>query len=825
MAHDLIDLRDRKADDPERVGGKSVGLHRLIAMGLPVPSGFVLSAGVLRAAQEEPQILAPKLRDRILRRSRRLGGPVAVRSSLVGEDSAHASLAGQLDSVLDIVPGADGERLFAAIEQCRRSATASRLAAYRRHLQSGESPSGAGGPLRLAVIIQRMRPAQAAGVAFSADPVSGRRCVIIEAAPESAAPVVGGLIEPQRWRVDARGTLVEERINSGEAAAVRLLSHGQVAALATDIRRIEAEFNHPVDVEWAWDGERFWYLQARPVTALADQHIYSNRLVSDMSPGLIKPLLWSTNTLGMARNVFGRIFDELLGPTGVDYERLVRKIHSRLYTDMTLLGELLVHLGLPANFFEVLARDEVGERPRVRYTPRRLMRMSRALPFLVRHLRSRRQLREHVTAQKDFLRAYREHQWSDLDLQALLDQVGAVRSQHGRSQWSIFLAAFNSMVRKRVLDRMVRRHAPDIDPADLIRGLGGLKALEPNRRLRELSRLARDLAPDRIEVLRTEDDTAIRAALAGSSEGGRLLAGFDAFLRDYGFLSANGTDITRRSWCEEPQSVWRIIARGCAEEIAPARDETTQIRREARRRVRSELRPLQRVVFARLLRSTSIYLHLRERISLLHSECAFQLRRLYLAIGDRLVAAGVGATAEDVFFLEIDELQRIARGELGVEEANRSIRRRQRILCEDESVHPPDTVCGRLPVAGLPIDEASNADCLVGIGGSSGVIQGRARIVRDPLSAPPDLGREDILVVPFTDVGWTPLFAGVGGIVAETGGQLSHSAIVAREYNLPAVVSVPQATSLLSEYQPITLDGLAGRVYFGHVLNREEKIS
>ena len=106
--------------------------------------------------------------------------------------------------------------------------------------------------------------------------------------------------------------------------------------------------------------------------------------------------------------------------------------------------------------------------------------------------------------------------------------------------------------------------------------------------------------------------------------------------------------------------------------------------------------------------------------------------------------------------------------------------------------------------------------------GSSGLVEGFARIVKDPLAAPADLGSQDILIVPFTDVGWTPLFAGIGGIVAETGGQLSHTSIVAREYNLPAVVSVPYATRLLKDHQPITLDGLAGRVYLGHVLKRGE---
>jgi phosphoenolpyruvate synthase/pyruvate phosphate dikinase len=133
-------------------------------------------------------------------------------------------------------------------------------------------------------------------------------------------------------------------------------------------------------------------------------------------------------------------------------------------------------------------------------------------------------------------------------------------------------------------------------------------------------------------------------------------------------------------------------------------------------------------------------------------------------------------------------------------------------------VELPPTICGdRIPVH--PIELPPGQEYLSGIRGSSGRAQGYARIVLSPAHAPADLDREHILVVPFTDVGWTPLFPGVGGIVAETGGQLSHTSIVAREYGLPAVVSVRQATHLIQEGQLITVDGDAGRVYLKHVLS------
>jgi pyruvate,water dikinase len=829
-----LNLRQRAARDPRLAGGKGAGLAHLHALGLAVPQGFVITTAAFAhvagrlgratsagSATPGPDGLPAELERRILACARKLGGPYAVRSSLMGEDATHASMAGQLATFLDVP---DENVLLDAVKRCYASAFAPRLAVYRRQIgQTEELPAdGKAGQTvvypAMAVVVQRMQPSRVAGVAFSADPVSGRRCVIIEAAAGRPDAVVRGRVNPARWRVDARGVLIE---SSSTGSDEQLLSPERILELARFVRRIAGRLVDPVDVEWLWDGERFWFLQARPISTLAGRHVYSCRLVADMSPGLIKPLLWSTNTLGMTRKVFGRIFDEVLGPTDLDYGQLARCIHSRLYTDMTLLGTLLVRLGLPANFFEILARDEVGERPRLRPSFGQLLRMRRVLPFLWRHLRANDAIRGHIASQDAALNRYREADWQGQSGPELLAQAEDLQVLHGRSQWFIFLAAFNSLLRKRILDRMVRRHAPGVDPADLIRGLTGLKALEPNRRLRELATLARALPSDQLLCLRTGAVQDIESSLRVSEPGRRLLEGFAAFMREFGFLSACGTDISGESWAERPELVWQVIAQNSQpDRLAPA-SETAVIRRETRDRVRRLLHPLQRGVFARLMRSTIVYLHLRERVSLLHTEGAYQMRRVFLAIGRKLVEADALGSTQDVFYLYIEELGQLVTGNLVAAQAREMVERRRAALEADARIIPDETVCGDTPPVRLTnVDQPR--DHLVGIGGSSGLVEGHARIVQDPLAAPADLGPRDILVVPFTDVGWTPLFARIGGIVAETGGQLSHTAIVAREYNLPAVVSVPHATRLLREKQPITLDGLSGRVYMGHVLEGKE---
>ncbi len=571
-------------------------------------------------------------RRRLVRVYRELDGPVAVRSSLVGEDGEQASLAGQLASVLDV---SDETALLDAVRCCWASAFSPRLLEYRRGLQTRRGLRVAGGVdgeswPAMGLIVQLMQPAVAGGVAFSADPLSGRRCVIVEAAGGRADGVAGGTVTPARWVVDARGEIADQWLADG---APPPLEAAAVLTLAAAMRRIEAAWGRPVDVEWLHDGARFWFLQARPITTLLGKRIYSNRLVADMSPGLVKPLLWSTNTQAITRNVFARLFTELIGPSDVDYSRLVRRIHSRLYADVTLLGELLVAIGLPANFFEMMARDERGERPRL--ARRSMLPLLRYVPFLWRHLRAESALRRFVAAQDAELAPCAVPTGRRLRSPSCARPPNAC-SRCTAARSGRLLAAFNLMVRKRLLERSLRPAAPEVRARDLLQGHASLKALEPNEVLQSAGRAARALSAEQLRLLDDGDDAHIRAALATSEAGRGLLAAIDAFMARYGFLSANGTDFSAASWIEQPALIWRSVARNArAAEMngvpdRRARGQTAVVAVEAR------LSPLRRHVFRRFLASTHRYLDLRERASFLFSEDTFQFRRVILAMGEQL---------------------------------------------------------------------------------------------------------------------------------------------------------------------------------------------
>lgn len=834
MKHYTVDLDHRLAIQETVTGGKGASLARLRRLGARVPPGFVVTTAVFRQALEEYGLLEAQTRKawtrqeleqvqerllhsdvphslarRIERAYQRLGGQVAVRSSMVGEDSARSSFAGQLDTFLNV----EGqEALIEAIKRCWASAFSEQLYQYLRTRQDPEQP-----PLSLAVVVQRMVNARAAGVAFSADPLTGENHVIVEAAPGLGDALVQGRVDPDRYIVNARRQLVQATL-AGERAPA--LPEAQVLDLAALVCDLACQLRAPQDIEWAWDGE-LYVLQSRPITSLSGRSVYSNSMVSEMLPGLIKPLVWSVSVKSKLENVLGRIFGELIGPNEFDFAQLAECFHSRIYADNTMLGQVLEQMGMPANLFEVMSHDERASRQRLPVNLQMIRTMGRMTRFVWRNARVDQEISAYIARHDRALEPYRRADWeSDQDEETLLRHADHLIDLYSETLWYNFVGPIHMMIRKRGLDRLVERRAPDVAPGDLIRGLVGLKSLESNQALVTLAEQASALGDEIRELLLAGQDAPIRAALSASPQGEALLHQVDRFLERYGFLSANGTDFSRTPWVEDPKCIWQAIGQGMGRPAPQRTKEAIQgvheIRKQAHARVRAQLGLAQRFVFDRLMASTLAYIDLRERSSFVISEESFQMRRIFVALGRRLVARGELDRPKDVFYLDLNELRQLAAGTLRADAQEGSARdkvaARRAAMEADARLELPDTFCGKNPpICPPPLTEGT--EVLTGISGSSGMARGYARVVSDPSQAPVTLNQDDILVVPFTDASWTPLFFRIGGLVAETGGQLSHSAIIAREYGLPAVVNVKHATRLIPDGQPIVVDGTRGRVY------------
>jgi pyruvate,water dikinase len=568
----------------------------------------------------------------------------------------------------------------------------------------------------------------------------------------------------------------------------------------------------PVDVEWAFENGTLYLLQVRPITSLIGKHIYSNRLVADMSPGLIKPLLWSSNIQSMAVNVFGRLFTSLIGPNDYDFSMLTKRIHSRNYTDMTLMGELLEQIGLPANFLEMIARDEKSSRPIVKIPLNKCFSAAKVIPFLYRYSRLSNEMEQFVSIHRSKLKYYNNFDWSGKSEKELFENIRKLMEIHGLTQWYVVVAGINMMVRNKLMGKFVQNHAPGIAPQDILRGLVGLKALEPNQKIQEMALEAIRLGEDTIFTLLSGDIDAIENKLKETELGKKLHIMMQKFINRYGFLSVNGTDFSSTPWCEDPGFVWKSIGRRARGTIQPSLRQIKEGRIASQKAVINCLSLYKRIRFKRKLERLIRYIDLRERISMLMSEDAYQMRRLILALADHMRMNRVINERDDIFFLYINEIESYVEGSVDSTKIKTLIQERKAEYKADSMVDPSDTICGDW-ITYKSVTGYDNQKYLVGICGSPGHAEGKALVVNDPSQAPNTIDKNDILIVPFTDAGWTPLFTAIGGVVAETGGQLSHTSIIAREYGLPAVVSVKNATTLIKNNQKITLNAHVGKVY------------
>ncbi|MGD8538609.1 MAG: PEP/pyruvate-binding domain-containing protein [Candidatus Aminicenantes bacterium] len=834
MRRYTLTINQKLACNEELSGGKGAGLARLIQAGFPVPSGFVVCAPALQeyllqqlahtSSENQPftqetlenirtrlldSDLPPGMKNSVSGEYKKLGGKVAVRSSLLEEDSSAGSYAGQLDTVLD-VEGEEG--VFDAVQKCLSSCFNWRLWKYRTE----KSSIGAGGiqrDLSMAVVVQRMVNSQAAGVAFSIDPLTGKNDVIIEATHGLGDKVVQGQVEPDRYEVDDRGEIQKLKYMNTD---LPVLSEPNIEKLAKLVSDIAHRIGEPQDVEWAYDGKDFYILQSRPITARHREKIYSCRLVSDMCPGLIKPLLWSTKYRSMIRNVFGRLFRELLGSLELDFARLIIRIHSRVYADMTGFGDLLAQAGLPSNFFEMMTREEKAEERRFSLDLKKLPAMFRLFRVCWRYSRVLKEISRFVETNNQDLDFYRQADWSKENPSSLLKHFDSLLDLHSKSQWYIFIGPMNMTIRNKLISRMVKRSSTGINPSTIISGLVNLKALEPNTILMEIANSARDLPPELKDMLDKDTDRDIREALIQDQQGEFLVSQIDDFLKRYGFLSANGSDFSEIPWIENPIIVWRSIGRLAALPAAPAVKSVERIRDENIIQIRKNLSVPRRLFFDRLLKSTTKYIQLREQTSFLMSEETYLMRRQLLTLAQHLVSGGKIEQDSDIFFLYYDELKHLIVGKMSSEDAHKRIDERKKKLADDAKIDLPVTLTGTQIPERKP-SGLSDEEYLSGISVSTGKIQGYARIIKDPTQVEGSLTANDILIIPFTDVGWTPLFPGVGGIIAETGGLLSHTAIIAREYAIPAVVSINKATDIIKDGQPLTVDGDTGRVYLKHI--------
>jgi pyruvate,water dikinase len=763
-----------------RVGGKARSLAWLAAQGVPVPVAVAVPAEVAaRVASGDP--LATELLASALRRWLDPAATYAVRSSADGEDGELHSFAGQFQSRL-AVP-ADG-----VLDAVRDVAApdADRVATYAQR-------TGVTAPARIAVVVQEMVDAVASGIAFSRNPVTGLDEVVVEAIPGRGDALAADGVTPDRW-IRRWGAFTEAPRDPRVEAEL-------VEAVARETVRLAAADSRPIDVEWASDGTTTWWLQARPMTGLDGLRVYSRRIARDVLPGVIKPLVWSVN-VPLVNAAWLEVLEELVGPIDVRPEDLARSLGYRAYFDMTTIGSVFETLGMPRDSLELLLGLPRGpEAPRFRPGAGATRHVPRMLRFGARFLRRGRWARAELRALWDARAVLAAEEPSGLDGAGLLRRLDAIEALGRRAAYANIVVPLTMLAYDRALATQLRSAGVDPATVDPAAERGDRATWSPAAALDALAAVAAGLPHDARRALAERRTAAIRERDDLSTFGTAL----DIYLARFGHLSDSSNDLSLPAWSEDPDHVVDLaLAHRARSDELPATTGPTL--GEVLARVPMARRPLVR----RLWRRAGAFRVYRDAVGGTWARVYGLFRPTFLVIGTRLAERGALDARDDVFYLATGEVRALLSGATPAAGDPRSlVAHRRSEVAEAAAWVVPEIVYGDAFVARRP--SQAGGVSFTGIPTSRGSVRGTARIVRGTS----DFGRVspgDVIVVPFSDVAWTPLFARAGGVVAEAGGMLSHSSVVAREYGIPCIVSVPEACSRIPDGATVVLDGMNGTV-------------
>jgi len=784
-------------DSPPRgtdeVGGKARNLMRLLDLGMPVPSGFVITTQAFRALAESNGIPAA-LERAIAAAYTALGsGPVAVRSSATTEDLDHASFAGEQETILNVrgLPA-----LLDAIRSVWASLFSARAVAYRRHAGQDQTPPA------MAIVVQKMVDAQTAGVLFTVDPVSADRSrIAIDACQGLGDALVSGEITPDHYEID-RANL------NGTARATGCLTSAQLAALAKLALRIESAFGCPQDIEWAIDRHGIRILQARPITTLpaesAPKVEWTNPVpgavwvrrggggLTEYLPGAPSPL-YATSQLQLISDLHDLHGDEMgIAASRPSYALINGHVYMRQDYKLSLRALLL-----PFRYWQAARRG-----------------VRQWLNWLAGHLR-----------QLDQLSSVRIEKLSN---SALLEHLASL-IQLNSIAWDMTVRASRTWVFTEPLFRHIYRWIrpiTEVDPTVFLRGFES-RTLEAESALCELVRGAL-IDPEINRSLLLDSATQTLDRLSHTPGGRFWLEEFQAYSRKYGHLVDNH-DYMFPAPADDPAKILssiRLRMNLIQQDPLARQKQLAAGRLQATVQAFEKLAafPVRRALFRWILAWAQEGPSVREDVYFNALRGWPAARRAILELGQRFAASGVIERTADIFFLTWPEVKRIAAGsETGSLASTVESRRDEHRL--HSRLSPPPSV----PLTGPPLTASRRIknllkrlivgkdSCIAGPGelrgapASPGRVTGPARLV----SSASEFGRlqkGDIVVTRNATPDWTPAFTIAAGLITDSGGPLSHTSILAREFGIPAVMGVQTATRCIAEGQLVTIDGGDGSI-------------
>ncbi|HEX8023408.1 phosphoenolpyruvate synthase [Mucilaginibacter sp.] len=753
----------------------------------------------------------------------------AIRSSATAEDLPTASFAGQQDTYLNMI-GKDA--VLKHISRCWASLFTDRAVIYR--LQNGFDHR----KVYLSVIVQKMVFPQAAGILFTADPVTGnRKTVSIDAGFGLGEAMVSGLVNADNYKV-SNGMIIDTKISIKKLAIHALKDGGtqeqeiepaqQTGQVLTDEqilqleligRKIEAHFGSPQDIEWCLADDIFYIVQSRPITTLypvpeandRENHVYISVGHQQMMTDAMKPLGLSLWQLTAARPMFkagGRLFVDVMDSLTSSAGRAA--LLNGMSQHDPLIKDALTTIIEREDFIKLAAKEEQDPaKSNKTLPPWAAPAPIENDPKIAADLIERSQ-----TSIETLKQSIQIKSGTELFDFILEDQQNLRKNLFTPQSIAVIMAAMNA---SSWINEKMQEWLGEKNPAD------ALAQSVPNNITSEMGLELLDVAdvirpyPQVIDYLQHTKDDNFLDGLTKLNGGKETRNAISAYLNKYGMRCAGEIDITKARWSEKPIVLVPMILNNI-KNFEPG-ESARKFERGLQEALKKEQELLGRLI--QLPDGEQKAKETKQKISLIRNFAgyreypkygivsrSFVYKQALLHEAEQLVELGLIREKEDTYYLYFDELREVVRsGKLD----HRIIGDRKEEHKLNEKLNPPRVITsdGEI-IAGKYKRENLPAGAIIGLPVSAGIIEGRARVILNMEDA--DLDEGDILVTTFTDPSWTPLFISIKGLITEVGGLMTHGAVIAREYGLPAVVGVENAVTLIKDGQQIRVSGTEGYV-------------
>ncbi|KXY07850.1 phosphoenolpyruvate synthase [Bacillus sp. FSL K6-0067] len=865
MSSFVLDFQEIENTQLSLVGGKGLNLGELSSVqGIQVPEGFcVTTVGYEKAIEqnEDLQTLLQQLtklkkeeRAQIGKMSKKIREVImavqiptdvveavahylsrfgkehayAVRSSATAEDLPYASFAGQQDTYLNII---GEEAILQHVRKCWASLFTERAVMYR--MQNGFEHN----QVSICVVVQKMVFPEASGILFTADPVTSNRKVLsIDASFGLGEALVSGLVSADNYKVK-EGEITETMIATKKIAIyavkeggtetkqidpaqqqLQTLSEQQILQLASIGRQIEAYFGCPQDIEWCLAHNTFYIVQSRPITTLypipeendGGNHVYISVGHQQMMTDAMKPLglsFFLLTTNAPMRKAGGRLFvdatQQLASPASRNY------LINTLGKSDPLVRDALTTIIERDNFITLLPDDEkekivsknkqpANSQPEIENDPAIVTNLIQNSEASIKELKRNMQMKSGVDV-LDFILE---------DIQQLKKVLFNPQSI------AVIMAGMNAStwMNEKMEQWLGEKNAADT----LSQSVQNNITSEMGLALMDVADVIRPYQEVITYLQHVENDNFLDEIVQFKG-GEEAREAIDAFLNKYGMRCSGEIDITKTRWSEKPTTIIPMIVNNIREfEVGASKRKFEAGLQEALKKEEELIERLQHLPDSKqkveetkqMIRNIRNFIGYREYPKYGMINRYFIYKQALLKEAEQLVQSGVIREVDDIYYLTFEELHEVVRtNKLDYE----LIQKQKNDYKLYEKLTPPrimtsdgEIITGKYKRENLP------TDAIVGLPVSSGVIEGRARVILNMEEA--NLEEGDILVTAFTDPGWTPLFVSIKGLVTEVGGLMTHGAVIAREYGLPAVVGVENATKLIKDGQRIRVHGTEGYI-------------